>query len=77
MDEATSSLDYISELKIQEAIESLKGKLTQIIIAHRLNNIEHADYVIYMEKGRIVQQGTLDSIIKQCPNFSTLWELRH
>lgn len=75
MDEATSSLDAISENKVKEAIIDLHGKLTQIIIAHRLTTIEHADKIIYLENGRKVAEGTKDELLQSCPNFRLLWEL--
>lgn len=57
LDEATSALDVENELKIQTALERLKGSITLIVIAHRLSTIRNADQVIVLEKGRIVQQG--------------------
>lgn len=75
MDEATSSLDAISEEKIKDAICSLHGKLTQIIIAHRFTTIEHADKIIYLEKGRKVAEGTKDELLAICPNFRRMWEM--
>lgn len=77
MDEATSSLDAISENKIKEAIMSLHGKLTQIIIAHRFSTIEHADRIIYLEKGEKVAEGTKDELLHTCPNFRCMWELMY
>lgn len=57
LDEATSALDNENEIKIQNALDGLKGKLTVIVIAHRLSTIRNADQVIVMENGTIVQQG--------------------
>ncbi|MEV5025976.1 ABC transporter ATP-binding protein [Paenibacillus sp. LPE1-1-1.1] len=58
LDEATSALDSLNELKIQEAIERLKGIMTVIVIAHRLSTIRNADQVIVIENGKIVQTGS-------------------
>lgn len=77
MDEATSSLDAISEEKIRDAICELRGKLTQIIIAHRFSTIEHADKIIYLDHGQKVAEGTKDELIKSCPDFKKMWELMH
>ena len=57
LDEATSALDSESELTIQEALESLKGKMTIIVIAHRLSTIRNADQIIVLEDGQVIQQG--------------------
>lgn len=57
LDEATSALDSLNETKIQEAIERLKGRMTVIVIAHRLTTIRNADQVIVLDNGKIVQAG--------------------
>jgi ABC-type multidrug transport system fused ATPase/permease subunit len=57
LDEATSALDTETEAKVKEAIDRLKGKMTIIAIAHRLSTIRHADQVIVLEKGEIIQRG--------------------
>lgn len=77
MDEATSSLDAVSEGKIKDAITELHGKLTQIIIAHRFSTIEHADKIIYLERGRKVAEGTREELLKSCPNFRRMWEMMY
>lgn len=77
LDEATSSLDTISELGIKLAIKELRGQATQIIIAHRLTTIEDADKIIYLESGRKIAEGTKDELIANCPEFRQMWEAMH
>ncbi|MCH9634608.1 MAG: Vitamin B12 import ATP-binding protein BtuD [Chlamydiae bacterium] len=75
MDEATSSLDSISENRIKLAIEELRGSMTQIIIAHRLSTIEHADKIIYLEFGAKVAEGTKDELYQSCQGFKAMWDM--
>jgi len=77
MDEATSSLDAISESRIQKAIVDLHGSVTQILIAHRLTTIEHADKILYLERGEKVGEGTKAELLKNCPQFRLMWETFH
>lgn len=58
LDEATSALDTESERLVQEALQRLMQGRTTLVIAHRLSTIEHADRVVVMERGRMVEQGT-------------------
>lgn len=74
LDEATSSLDALSEAKIQDAIESLHGEVTQLIIAHRLTTIEHADRILFLERGQLLAQGTREELLETCLPFRALWE---
>lgn len=77
MDEATSSLDTVSEHHIKTAIQKLRGQVTQIIIAHRLSTIEDADKIIYLEKGEKIAEGTRDELLKNCEGFRRMWEMMH
>lgn len=77
MDEATSSLDAISEEKIRDAILEMRGKLTQIIIAHRFSTIEHADKIVYLDHGKKIAEGTKEELLASCPQFRQMWELMH
>ena len=77
MDEATSSLDAVSESYIKSSISELQGHVTQIIIAHRLSTIDHVDRIIYLEKGQKVAEGSIEELLKSCPNFKKMWEMSH
>ena len=77
LDEATSALDSQSEKLVQEALARLiKGKTT-FIIAHRLSTVRHADKIIVMDKGRIVQTGTHEELIRQDGLYKHLCSLQH
>lgn len=65
LDEATSSLDTESEKLVQDAINNMMKNRTSIVIAHRLSTIRHADEIIVLQKGRIVERGTHDELFQQ------------
>ena len=73
LDEATSSIDHESEKLIQAATEKITQNRTSIIIAHRLSTIEKADKIIVMEKGRIVEEGKHEELLKKNGYYSTLY----
>jgi len=64
LDEATSSLDNISEKKIQEAINNISKYTTVLVIAHRLSTVQNADKIIILEKGEVKEQGTHQELLK-------------
>ena len=74
LDEATSALDSISELHIKRAITNLHGHVTQILIAHRLSTIEHADKIIYLDRGVKIAEGNKNELLKTCEPFRRMWE---
>lgn len=65
LDEATAALDSETESLVSEAIKSLSGKKTMIIIAHRLTTVEHCNCIYLMEKGKIVKSGTYQEVVLQ------------
>ncbi|WP_236974433.1 ABC transporter ATP-binding protein [Membranihabitans maritimus] len=77
LDEATSNIDLETENLIQYAIEKLITRRTSIIIAHRLSTIKHADKILVLEKGEIVEFGTMDELLnKEEGKFRKLYELQ-
>lgn len=76
LDEATSALDSKTEHDIQHDLRRLMVGRTSIIIAHRLSTIMHADRIIVMDNGRIVQQGTHKQLIRKKGHYRMLWELQ-
>jgi subfamily B ATP-binding cassette protein MsbA len=76
LDEATSSLDAVSEIEVQRALENLMKGRTTIIIAHRLSTIMNANRIIVLEKGMIVQEGTHNTLIETDGPYRKLYELQ-
>ncbi len=75
MDEATSALDAITERELTDSIASLKETVTVIVVAHRLSTIVDADKVVYVAKGEIVAEGTIDEVRNMVPDFKSQAEI--
>jgi len=73
LDEATSALDSRTEAAIQETLGRLAERRTTIIVAHRLSTIVHADEIVVMEKGRIVERGTHASLVAEGGLYAEMW----
>ena len=77
LDEATSALDTSSERAIQQSIESLKGYITVIQVAHRLSTIKNVDLIYVLKNGKLIEKGTYKDLTKdQDSNFSKMIELQ-
>ena len=74
MDEATSSLDTVSEQYIQDSFEQLSRDRTTIVIAHRLSTIQKMDRIIVMEEGKIIEDGTHKALLAKNGYYAKLWD---
>jgi ABC-type multidrug transport system fused ATPase/permease subunit len=70
LDESTSALDAETEAAVSEAIVSLKGEITIVMIAHRLSTVRKADQVFYLSDGKLLASGTFDEVRNTVPNFN-------
>ena len=75
LDEATSALDNETERRLTETIESLKGSVTMIIVAHRLSTVRNCDQLVFMSAGRVVAHGTFEEVRATNAEFAHLVEL--
>lgn len=75
LDEATSSLDTASEQTIQKTLNEFKAQgKTMIVIAHRLSTIAHADNILVMKEGKVIEQGTHRELLAQNSEYKAMWE---
>ncbi len=77
LDEATASLDAITETYIQNALSKIMQDKTTLIIAHRLATLKQMDRILVFDNGKIVQDGTLNTLINQPGKFSELWQAQY
>jgi ATP-binding cassette subfamily C protein len=75
LDEATSALDAETESKVNQTLDKLRGNMTIVLIAHRLSTVMNADNIIYLDKGKVVAQGTFQELKAKVPDFAKAVEL--
>ena len=76
LDEATSALDSETELEIQDSLIQMGEGRTVLTIAHRLSTVVHADCIVFLENGRIVEQGGHNELLKKGGRYAHLWNLQ-
>lgn len=77
LDEATANIDTETELLIQDSLDKMKNIGTMLVVAHRLSTIQHADNIILLSHGKIVEQGTHQELLKQHGRYYQLYTLQY
>ena len=73
LDEATANVDPENEAELQAAIEALTGGKTIIMIAHRLKTVRHANQILVVDHGKILDAGTHGELLERCPLYQQMW----
>ncbi|MCA9627639.1 MAG: ATP-binding cassette domain-containing protein, partial [Myxococcales bacterium] len=76
LDEATSAVDNETEAAIQRSLERAARDRTLIVVAHRLSTVRHADSILVLDAGRIVEQGTHEALLEAGGAYAALWSLQ-
>ena len=76
LDEATAAVDNETEASIQRSLEKITANRTTILIAHRLSTVINADLIVVLDKGKIVETGTHESLLKRNGQYFDLWRVQ-
>ena len=76
LDEATSAVDNETEAALQRSIQRISQGRTAIVIAHRLSTVRHADRILVLENGAVVEDGTHDDLVAQGGVYARLWSVQ-
>jgi ATP-binding cassette subfamily B protein len=73
LDEVTSALDPANESAVHEGIERLMAGRTVVMVAHRMRTVRHADHIVFLEGGRVVEEGTHDELLRRGGRYAGFW----
>jgi ATP-binding cassette subfamily B protein len=76
LDEATAAVDNDTEAAIQRSLAQITQNRTTVVIAHRLSTVRHADWIVVMDQGRIVEQGCHDNLVARGGIYTNLWQVQ-
>ncbi len=77
LDEATANIDTETEQLIQDSLEKMRSVGTMLIVAHRLSTIQHADNIVVLSHGRIIEQGTHQKLLEKRGRYYQLYTLQY
>ncbi|MBQ2804538.1 MAG: ATP-binding cassette domain-containing protein, partial [Clostridia bacterium] len=77
LDEATANIDTETEILIQDSLEKMMNIGTMIIVAHRLSTVQHADKIVVIHKGEVVEMGNHDELLKKQGRYHELYMLQY
>ncbi|WP_159930759.1 MULTISPECIES: ABC transporter ATP-binding protein [Nocardia] len=75
LDEVTSALDPVNEAAVHEGIQRLMTGRTVVMVAHRLRTVQHADHIVFLDNGQIVEQGSHDELLRHGGRYADFWEI--
>ncbi|GAA4083715.1 ABC transporter ATP-binding protein [Nonomuraea soli] len=75
LDEVTSALDPVNEAAVHEGIERLMAGRTVVMVAHRLRTVQRADHIVFLDQGRLVEQGTHDELLRRGGRYADFWSI--
>jgi ATP-binding cassette, subfamily B, multidrug efflux pump len=77
LDDATSAVDMETEFKIQKALKEVMDGRTTFIIAHRISSLKHADEILVLENGRIIERGTHETLVKNEGLYQRIYDIQY
>jgi ATP-binding cassette subfamily B protein len=76
LDEATAAVDNDTEAAIQQSLETITADRTTLVIAHRLSTVRHADRIVVLEQGRIIESGSHNDLLAAAGAYANLWRVQ-